>query len=857
MRFLLVLLSGALAWAQPPRPYNPFNQLCLPNMVVAGPPTGVASNFPTCRFLVPGDIGGVSFSFIGTPRQITLTVSGATTTFSIPADLLLSGQSANGTDMLSGSRFTDASPTGNFMNFKSLAGASLWQVDVTGTLQIGSVPTTRLTGNVSNSQLATMANQTFKGNISGGTAAPSDLTVAQVNTALGDELQANKDQANGYAGLTAGALLKAAEFPAFTGDVTTGAGSVATAIAAAAVTLSKMANLPAFTIIGNNTGSPTVPAALTAAMVTAMLNTPTISGTPSVGNCASWVSATQVKDVGFPCSVTLPFLVSTQYNFPAQTPGISLTGGIGGTVNLTPPPPGVNATDTNHYLYISAGTGTPEATKITGGTCSPSSVGSCSVTLTPVNSHTGAWTIQSATSGIQEAIIFANGVTGVVMPGGSFNTFAPIYWNAAAKPLRLIGSAGIDDTLTGNGTLIHAQGTGDVFQITSNDGSEIYLGHFGILGQQTGGNGITCTGCNGVQIDHVKINGCGGHGMTCTSCLFPMILDSSFVASGLSGLSLNNSNNVKIVGSTFSVNVRGASNFAGISASNGQGLSITASDFENNGMSPFGGVTITGAYGILLNNFLGVSLLGNYLENNLTANTYLSAGVSGFSVNANFFDDSSLVVDTANNGTVSNNVFRNFNNPTLNVSSVVDSSGNCLITTSANHNLTVAAMVIVSGIGGATVCNGPSVVLVVPSLTSFITARGPGTGFTSGGTVIRASGWRATNGAGSTGNITAFGNDLTTSGVTSFNIPLLDGVGPSIASAATIVPASKTQHVTGTAAIATIAVTTGANPQFCALPDGAFTTTNAGNIAIASTAVVGKQLCFTYDSGVSKWYPSY
>ena len=34
-------------------------------------------------------------------------------------------------------------------------------------------------------------------------------------------------------------------------------------------------------------------------------------------------------------------------------------------------------------------------------------------------------------------------------------------------------------------------------------------------------------------------------------------------------------------------------------------------------------------------------------------------------------------------------------------------------------------------------------------------------------------------------------------------------------------------------------------------------TTNAGNIALASTAVVGKQLCWTYDPTTVKWYPSY
>lgn len=60
---------------------------------------------------------------------------------------------------------------------------------------------------------------------------------------------------------------------ALTGDVTaSGTGSVTATIAAAAVTLAKMANLAANSIIGNNTGSPATPIALTGTQVTAMLD---------------------------------------------------------------------------------------------------------------------------------------------------------------------------------------------------------------------------------------------------------------------------------------------------------------------------------------------------------------------------------------------------------------------------------------------------------------------------------------------------------------------------------------------------------------------------------------------------------
>ena len=101
--------------------------------------------------------------------------------------------------------------------------------------------------------LTTMAAHTFKGNNTGSTAAPLDLTIAQMQA----ELQG------------------AAILPAHTGDVTSSAGSAALTIANGAVTLAKQANLAANSIIGNNTGSPATPLALTVTQTTAMLNVAT------------------------------------------------------------------------------------------------------------------------------------------------------------------------------------------------------------------------------------------------------------------------------------------------------------------------------------------------------------------------------------------------------------------------------------------------------------------------------------------------------------------------------------------------------------------------------------------------------
>jgi hypothetical protein len=98
-------------------------------------------------------------------------------------------------------------------------------------------------------------------------------------------------------------------------------------------------------------------------------------------------------------------LNSADFNFPAQSPGGSLIIG-NNLITLSPVPVGVNWNDANHYLYVSGGTGTAEACLIVAAGPGTGTSGAASGTLTIscANTHSGAWTIQSATAGIQEAV---------------------------------------------------------------------------------------------------------------------------------------------------------------------------------------------------------------------------------------------------------------------------------------------------------------------------------------------------------------------------------------------------------------------------------------------------------------------
>jgi len=90
-----------------------------------------------------------------------------------------------------------------------------------------------------------------------------------------------------------------------------------------------------------------------------------------------------------------------------------------------------------------------------------------------------------------------------------------------------------------------------------------------------------------------------------------------------------------------------------------------------------------------------------------------------------------------------------------------------------------------------------------------------------------------------------------------FTTPFVGGVliGDAIASAASIAPTHNVVHITGVAAIATITKPPSSD-SLTLIPDGAWSLTTAGNIAVALTATVGFPITLVYDDVTAKWYPS-
>lgn len=89
------------------------------------------------------------------------------------------------------------------------------------------------------------------------------------------------------------------------------------------------------------------------------------------------------------------------------------------------------------------------------------------------------------------------------------------------------------------------------------------------------------------------------------------------------------------------------------------------------------------------------------------------------------------------------------------------------------------------------------------------------------------------------------------------------GVTTAVASAAgQVTPSGPLFHITGALAITGFLYPIGMGAGqpaggFCVIPDGAYTTTATNNIAVASTGVVNKVQCWTWDLTNAKWVPSY
>ncbi len=131
-----------------------------------------------------------------------------------------------------------------------------------------------------------------------------------------------------------------------------------------------------------------------------------------------------------------PYLVSNDYNFTPQASSGDLIAG-NTLVTLTPVPNGINWNNgnNNHWLRAVGGTDPTGVCYIVtaGPGTAVSGAAAGTLTLNCAAQHRGAYTLASATNGIQESIYAAPAFSTVFVPAGAHPTYAPIVKPATAK----------------------------------------------------------------------------------------------------------------------------------------------------------------------------------------------------------------------------------------------------------------------------------------------------------------------------------------------------------------------------------------------------------------------------------------
>lgn len=328
-----------------------------------------------------------------------------------------------------------------------------------------------------------------------------------------------------------------------------------------------------------------------------------------------------------------PFVDTRRYNFTPQSPGAALSAGAC-SFTMRPVPTGLLATD---YLYISGGTGTAEAVPVT------SIVGN-TVNATCANSHSGAYTVASATAGIQQAVNVATVGSIVQVPSGATQVWAE---TRISKQLRIRGGMATDNI----GTEILPQTAGQtIFHVIGTSVTIEYLAiHFAVAqatGQMTinldGTYGDTIryidtrndwysiymTDSGGDYIDHCRFGQFYGDAIRVYSATVdatgPSITNNTFYSPSSAHAAINHvtTGGLTIQGNGFHNN--SAYGYYGAMSGGSSQVLITGNTFD--------GQTAAGIFISPSVTYIGFTITGNFISNFLSASSY--AGIWVNSTNA-------------------------------------------------------------------------------------------------------------------------------------------------------------------------------------------------------------------------------
>lgn len=571
------------------------------------------------------------------------------------------------------------------------------------------------------------------------------------------------------------------------------------------------------------------------------------------------------------------YVSSVDYNYAAQTPGGSLIIGSN-TITMNPLPAGVAI---GGSAYISNGIGTAESVPITG-------VSGNQIIVTCANTHSGAWTIQSASAGIQEACSTPN--TYVMIPNGSYNIYSTI------KP-------SIGCTIDGLGTPAALGPSGAVFLHMQVQGIPMFdiavavvsLRHlqlaFGTYPAYTVGGVSASAGSIGIQcavngdvnqplFEDILINnfynnlvignGVRACAINCRRIESYQATQDGIVITGVNSGYMDTILSEACVGNGYTLNNEAAIHWSRIEAFNNGGWGIkinnTAAfqfdsiDSEANYLGEISITTPAFASGIMQNVILQSAGSSPTFGNNTTApGLLINTGAAGIIIS------NLAIAGCKGNGLDFRGALTQFNNCFFQGNGSGGVSGNIYDIKVTGSNSQFNTIFVYQGNASY---NGPSNVFtsgmyIGPSTGALIVFGASAVGNVFANNLIQTAGSAITYTTGCSlmyapneiaGTIT--GSPYYDS-LTSFTLPITPvSVPTALTVSSNTITVSLPIHHVGAGLIKNIGTPVNANPIAVDLiADAAFTTDTTGNIVTpAITATVGKVYRAVYDTVTSKWY---
>lgn len=312
------------------------------------------------------------------------------------------------------------------------------------------------------------------------------------------------------------------------------------------------------------------------------------------------------------------FLNSDTFNYPAQTPGGTLAVGANTITMMVPPGVAVNGT-----AYISGGTGAAEVVPVNG-------VSASSIIVTCANAHSGAWTIQSATAGIQEALAASAGTKRIYIPPGIKTLYTTI--NITSSAYLFGAMQGQEQT----STVLQNAHTGHTITPTGLQNKTLVISDMYLKGTASSGDGIHMINCSSWVIERLWITNHGGHGFYHYQCYGGVERDVCINSCAKHGSFFQQCNDVLIERPTYNSNgTLGTANYSGIfidgqsASTQCTAMTIFGGSTENNGAGSSG-------MGIGAVFCQDLTIIGHYQETNTVFQTYTDETVLGFVFIGNF-----------------------------------------------------------------------------------------------------------------------------------------------------------------------------------------------------------------------------